>query len=402
MSNIERRIRVLRKYGALGDTLDELLQYNADHFVAATAVTPRCLPLTDEEFVSSWVEYAKNAEKHKVFDFLKGRLTQLNFPIQKGISTTADYIAVNKRGELAETVGSATGLVLEQPGQLTLQIYQTDAGKIPILYTPHRNDFVSLVRALTMRNEPLTVPESMGACAVSGYNNWDRIRAYRTAWERGTMAAGSRASLKSLDSEWKGEFLRLIPQKHLYQDRFLLLTAGYYSGVPPAALRLSDEEWRAKSLVIRREHECSHYFTRRVFSSMRNHLLDELIADYIGVVAAFGRFRAEWVLYFMGLEHFPAYRRGGRLENYCGNPPLSEAALRILQAIFVSAAESLERFTDHCADLLTRRYFRPLMITALTKLTLEELADAESEERLTHNLQRLLNRFETERCVEAS
>jgi hypothetical protein len=381
MSSLERRIRVLRAYGAVGGMIDELLRYNANHFDQTSVLAPRSYPLADEKFVSTWIEYVKNVELGKVFDFLKTRLVQLDFPIREGISRCEDYMAVTKRGQSVEDMQAATGLVLEQAGQLSLSIYQSSAGRIPIIHTSHRPDFVSLVRALTMRNEPLSVPQSMGACIVSGYNNWDRIRAYR--------------AMCKTDSEWDTEFRRLIPRKELYQDRFLLLSGGYYSGVAPAALNLSDPEWREKSLIIRCEHECTHYLTRRVFSSMRNHLLDELIADYCGIVAAVGHFRLDWFLHFMGLEDFPSYRSTGRFENYRGEPPLSDAAFRILQAIVKSAAESLEVFTNRHASLLSRPAFRPLAITLLSTQTLEELADAESQETLAQTFQQLLDQSQT-------
>ena len=38
-----------------------------------------------------------------------------------------------------------------------------------------REDFVFLVQSLTQRNEPEPVADSMGACIVAGYNNWDRV-----------------------------------------------------------------------------------------------------------------------------------------------------------------------------------------------------------------------------------
>lgn len=58
------------------------------------------------------------------------------------------------------------------------------------------------------------------------------------------------------------------------------------------------------------------YFMRRVFSSMRNILSNEIIADYFGIVAARAGFQHDWLLRFMGLEAFPSYRVGGRLENF--------------------------------------------------------------------------------------
>jgi len=72
---------------------------------------------------------------------------------------------------------------------------------------------------------------------------------------------------------------------------------------------MDESTWHSLSLIIRLSHECTHYFTRRLFGSMRNNLLDELIADYQGIVAANGgRYRADWFLRFVGLESFPDYR----------------------------------------------------------------------------------------------
>ena len=44
------------------------------------------------------------------------------------------------------------------------------------------------------------------------------------------------------------------------------------------------------SLAIRREHEATHYFTTRLFGRVRSHALDELLADFIGLLTAFGRY----------------------------------------------------------------------------------------------------------------
>jgi hypothetical protein len=112
---------------------------------------------------------------------------------------------------------------------------------------------------------------------------------------------------------------------------------------------------------------------------MQNNLLDELIADYRGLVAALGYYRADWFLHFMGLESFPVYRQGGRMENYRGTPPLSERAFKILQALVKTAAENLERF-DGKAFQSPRTLAEDISsFLALTTLTLEELASPLAE-----------------------
>ena len=107
---------------------------------------------------------------------------------------------------------------------------------------------------------------------------------------------------------------------------------------------------------------------------MRNNLIDELIADYMGIVTAKGSFRADWFLRFVGLESFPDYRDGGRLQNYRGDPPLSDGAFKILQALVKSAAENLERFDTERSEELHDPSGQALMLMGLTYLTLEELA----------------------------
>jgi len=90
--------------------------------------------------------------------------------------------------------------------------------------------------------------------------------------------------------------LRDRSRKELYQDRFIILSSGPYSGVAAAEMGVPEDEWRRISLTIRLEHECAHYLTRQILGSMRNSLLDELIADFAGIVAATDRYRADWFL----------------------------------------------------------------------------------------------------------
>jgi hypothetical protein len=159
------------------------------------------------------------------------------------------------------------------------------------------------------KNEPVTIPASMGASMVTGYNNWDRIAQLRAAWE---------AEYKGVDAgaDWSTHFRSsVVPDKAAYQDRFILLSRGPYSDVSASALGLNGEEWLDLSTTIRLEHECTHYLTKRALGCMRKNIFDELLADYAGIVAACGEFRSDWFLHFVGLEDEGQYRAGGRLEN---------------------------------------------------------------------------------------
>ncbi|MDZ8221771.1 DUF7005 family protein [Nostoc sp. ChiVER01] len=372
MSNQHQlRANVLASYGASARETEELLAYNQNTFDHSFSTLPAKFPLPPEPHVAAWEEYATLAQEVGVFQALSTKLVQLKFPILKGISQTEAYRFATRKGIPVDSMIEATSLILQQPEQLQLMIHQSLAGAIPVLLTRNRKDFVSLLQALTMRNEPKPVPASMGACMIIGLNNWDRVRQYRQQWEVRNFGNCS-------ESSWLEEFGRLIPQKQLYQDRLMILSDGFYSNVSASDIGLSQPEWRRISLNIRLEHECTHYFTQRLFGSMRNNLLDELIADYRGIVAAIGHYRADWFLRFLGLELFPDYREGGRLQNYQGQPPLSEGAFKILQALVKSAAENLERFDAEHGGKLRTLNSQPIMLIALTYLTLEELADSQA------------------------
>jgi hypothetical protein len=382
------RADVLANFGASASEVKELLAYNQNVFNRNRLTHPVTFPLAPEAHVTAWEEYAVAARVVGAFEALLSRLVQFRFPIQEGISQTDAYRAATRKGVSVDGMAEATGLVLKQPKKLQLIIHQSLAGPIPVLLAGNREDFVTLVQALTMRNEPKRVPASMGACIVSGFNNWDRIHSLRQQWS-------ARNSGNCSESSWAAEFQRIIPQKELYQDRFIILSDGPYSDVSARDMGLKEPQWQRLSLTIRLEHECTHYFTRRLFDSMRNNMLDELIADYRGIVAATGYYRADWFLRFLGLESFPNYREGGRLQNYRGQPPLSDGAFKILQALAIAAAENLERFDAEYADKLRDSNIQPLMLMGLTYLTLEELASLEAKFRI----QQTLDELQTTLCV---
>jgi hypothetical protein len=376
------RTDVLAYFGATATEAEELLVYNQNVFDHSVLTHPFKFPLTPEPHLAAWEGYAVEARDIGAFEVLKQRLVQFRFPITLGISQTEAYQSATRRGVAVNGMTEATGLVLQKPEKLQLLVHQSLAGSIPVLLTGNRNDFVSLVQALTMRNEPQLVPASIGACIVSGFNNWDRILQYRQQWE-------AENSVNSSQSSWVAEFQRLIPQKQLYQDKFIILSDGCYSNVSASDIGLEEGQWQCLSLTIRLEHECTHYFTRRLFNSMQNNILDELIADYRGIVAATGDYRADWFLRFLGLESFPNYREGGRLQNYRGKPSLSDGAFQTLQALVKAAAENLQSFHTKNASKLTDINIQPLMLMALTYLTLEELASVEADFRIQKILSRL-------------
>lgn len=359
---LELRRRVLDSLGAGARESAELLAYNANRFDWSALKPPVTLPLPDEPFVAAWERYLGESAARPLAEVLRGKLVQLRFPIERGISATSAYHAATRRGIIPTDAGM---LEIRNPAALSLVLHPGPAGRLPVLVTAEHADFRTLLRALAWRNEPVDIPDSMGSQMIAGYNNWDRIRVLRRAWE---------AEHPADDAGWAVEFASLIPRKELYRDSFMLLWQGPYSGVAAGDLGLGEDKWLKDSMTIRLEHESTHYFTRRVFGAMQNRLMDEVMADYRGICAVQGRFRADWFMRFMGLESYPRYRPGGRLENYRGDPPLSEGAFRLLQALVHAAAKNLEDFDSATAVQVQGLERRAYTMAALSTLTLEELA----------------------------
>lgn len=323
---------------------------------------PPFLPPSPEPHVDVWREYAHDAARLGAWEALRRRLPQLRFPVRAGTSQTEAYQAATRRGEAVTDAGD--GLEMHFPDRLRIWIHDSLAGPIPVVCAGGREDFVLLVQALSDRNEPAPVPDSMGACLVSGYNNWDRIR---------------RLLEQGPPEERAEELARIIPDKTLYQDRFLVLSEGPYSGVSAAEMGLPPEEWLRLSLRIRLAHECTHYLSLRLFGRVYDRPVDELIADYVGVAAAAGRYRADWALRFLGLEDSAKYREGGRLENYVGEPPLAEGAFEALQGLTRAAAANLECFDSRYFSGPRQGGDRMLVAPELFPATLEQLASGQAD-----------------------
>ena len=357
------RRELLGAMGARGGEIDEVLGYASSRF---TDIDAPSLPLGDEPFVAAWRIYQREASGRGVLEVLREKLVQLRFPVREGVSQEESYRAATRRGIFPDSEGPS--LELNDPNGLRLLLHKTAAGAVPALIAKNRPDFVTLVQALSEHNEPAPVPASMGALTVSGISNWDRIGIYRRSWEAEHPAEAAAGG-------WKAEFARLVPRKELYQDRLIILSEDCYSGTPPERVGMTDEKWRAMSLAIRLEHECVHYLTKRLFGSMNKAIHDEFIADYAGIAAAAGAFRADWLLLFLGLEDYPRYRRGGRLENYLSDPPPGDAILAILRRIIKQAAENVERFEAEMRSTSdwTASGSTP-MILALAGLHMDELA----------------------------
>lgn len=162
---------------------------------------------------------------------------------------------------LAKEFGFLTVFIpWERPETIELSMVQTLAGKLPCLRTHSHQDFCYMVSLLNGRLKPGQYPATVNAMAMS---------------------------LKS---------------KQALGQRVIVLNDAPYSNIPSEALGLNHEEWLTKSYQLRLRHECAHYECLRFFGSMEGHIYDELIADSLGQLAAFGYFSATYQRLFFGLS----------------------------------------------------------------------------------------------------
>lgn len=340
----------LRFFTTEDDLIDELLVYTENSFFQKNQRF-EYQNLEDEPHIAAWKRYIEESESIGVFPTLKKYLVQFQFPIQENISQSEAYKNATLKGISTTNMPLATGLVLQEPNKLKLFLYPSLAGKIPVIIANNRFDFKAIVRSLTYRNEPRPMPDSMGAAMIKGLNNWNRLRqAIQYAPQKAVLA-----------------------NKALYQDRIIVLSRIPYSNVSATAMNLPEEDWLDKSLSIRLEHECVHYFTLRYFGTMANNMHDEIIADYMGICSVLPQFNVQWFLRFIGLDQYPMLRKGGRIKNYLGNPPISEKAFKILQTIVKQAAENIERFDRELGESIYQQDRKYRMIS-LCNLNLTEMA----------------------------
>jgi len=364
-----QRSEILIKFGAKGQEIHELLAYNTNRFNVDDGLSKYINlfdgnNVVDEPVASAWEYYVQQAQEIGAFNVLKKYFVQFNFPIQRGINESQQYKDATLRGIIPKQ-NSDSGLMLKSPKRLSIYMRRSMGGRIPILYTSEREDFITLVRVFAMKNQPIKIPDSMGACMVKGYNNWDRIEKYKAKWLQTHCQA-----------EWGGQLQYLSKnEKELYQDTFIILSNNPYSAVEAKYLNLSEEKWKELSLIIRAQHESAHYFVNRFFGAAKNNAIDEIIADYMGIKTALGYFDPEWFLRFVGLEGYPEYRQGGRLENYKGTPPISEGAFKVLQKLVWHATYNIKNID--CEKLGKYKHIKDKdvrVLSALCSMTLEEMA----------------------------
>ena len=272
------------------------------------------LPLPNDASQVWWQELiAETTQGALLLKALEAALPQLRLPQVSGISGSDVYKQAVLRGERLDAAALAAAGPLphwQQPEALTLWLAPHPCGALPVLHTPNGHDFAQLVRALAHRAEPSNIPDGVHAQAVSGLIHWGLIQRF---------GRNSRAQLIVLHQAPYGS----VPATHVSGD-------------------MSDAAWLEASTRLRLEHELTHIATKRLLGEMRLNLLDELVADCMGIVAALGRFDAELFGRCLGIDTANGDRPITNGRWLCYTRELSDAEAGKAIALVMARSRELE------------------------------------------------------------
>ena len=335
--NEKEKYSYLKEFVKNESAIDELLTYAENKFIPQKN---NALPL-ENSYIDAWEEYYQESKEIGAFETLKKYIPRLQFPIQEGISKTEAYKDVTLRGKPHM---NKAGLVLNEPALIQVTIYQNNMiGKVPVIIVPNDDDFNTIITAISNKNEPQQLPKSMGASFINGIINWDRIHRLKRNW-----------LAQNPMGHWNVYFKeQILPKPYLFKDKLMVLSTKAYSGIKSEIIGVSENNWKSSSLIIRRAHECAHLFTLQYYGCMAINMHDEIIADYAGITEVLGKFNKEWFLQFVGLENYPAYRNGGRLQNYQGATKLSQEAFDGLKTIVKKVTDTIFSFDTILGEIKT-------------------------------------------------
>lgn len=237
----------------------------------------------------------------RIMDEYIRRYPQLTLPVEQGMSQDERYIDIVRRGRLPEALPNPF-IGSEHDAELRIK---SPIGEVPVLYLVERADFERFVRVMSRRCEPVPLPPSMGALTIFGVVNWHKINAHKAAW----LAEGNSPL------EWGAELQRFAAEPKSCRDTVLVVSAGPYSALPARQAGFDAETWWNSSLKIRTYHEVTHLVCRELWPEHKQAVRDEVVADCVGLIAAFGDYSPRLAAELLGVTE-SGCREGGRLRNY--------------------------------------------------------------------------------------
>ena len=239
------------------------------------------------------------------------------------------------------------------------RMVETPAGEVRVVTLGDRSDFIAFLQIMGSRCNPEPIPPTQGAVLIDGLINRGKIDQHKVDFYQAAKEEGRQEPDLF---EWIEEYNRFTADKRNYTESMIVLSVGPYSGTPVEAVNevlkntglesdkdslqgkaeglhaqragMSPEDWLGFSQTIRLYHECAHFVCRRLFPDKIHAVKDELVADAVGIYAAFGCFIRELSELFLGIRD--GRYIGGRLENYTDDPnallPMIDEVLSCLEA----------------------------------------------------------------------
>lgn len=358
----------------MSDPVD-LSAYLANPFLPAASEPLPTLPLPDESHVSGWRSW--RADGPVTPAELAERMPQAAFAIEAGMAKSPAYRAAILSADASAIPSNPT----LPEGMLDFSVQADFAGHLPVVGTDDRGLFEWMFRTLGARCEPVPISPQVHALLITGLIAPGRITATREAWDAGELRDDP--AVTGID-QWN-QAMPLLDKSDptRFRDRMLILHDDVYAGLDASSLTppLDSATWLEKSRTIRHHHEFAHYATRRLFQNMRLNLHDEIIADCMGFLAAFGRFDAALFLRAMGIQpgHLPP--PDARAWTYVQG--LSEPEVLQVCGLAIDAARNTEAWLELMPNISP-----PHVLQSLARTSLPELASPQSIERLTSTLER--------------
>ncbi len=228
------------------------------------------LPLPEQATDCWWRQWFDKVPETERFNKLRFVLPQLYIKPHNGARSSDIYKRLVLRGDPITPQDQNMRLYLNDENGLKFSLVDHSCGVLPVLSFNNLEDFVSVLCCLANRCEPFEIKSSVHSHAIGGLIHWGLI--------------------KDIDRSARAQLL--------------LLHNAPYSSLPSKLIpgHPSDYEWLDLSHTWRLNHEIAHIYCRQLVGEMRINLLDELLADYIGMRASLGIFSADLFRLGLGLS----------------------------------------------------------------------------------------------------
>jgi hypothetical protein len=182
-----------------------------------------------------------------------------------------------------------------------LRVFDTQAGQVEVLFLKKRHDFENFLRCIGRRAQPVEIPSTIGAITYTNLADWQRINQ--------GIAKGMAEGLNATEA-----FKALTADPANFRVALVAISEGPNSAVPAEKTPYDERTWLKISRDIRTYHELGHFVCRRVMPDDKPAVLDEVTADFNGIVHALGHYDASLAALLLGVNDSGYY--GGRLEEY--------------------------------------------------------------------------------------